>query len=49
MTAFVEFAQVAYRVDGREVLRGVDLKLERSEALVCSGAAARERRRCSRW
>ena len=37
MTAFVEFAQVAYRVDGREVLRGVDLKLERSEALVLLG------------
>ncbi len=37
MTAFVEFAKVAYRVDGREVLRGVDLKLERSDALVLLG------------
>ena len=37
MTAFVEFAQVGYRVDGREVLCGVDLKLERSEALVLLG------------
>lgn len=37
MTAFVEFAQVAYRVDGRKVLREVDLKLERSDALVLLG------------
>jgi len=37
MTAFVEFAQVAYSVDGREVLRSVDLKLEPSEALVLLG------------
>jgi osmoprotectant transport system ATP-binding protein len=37
MTAFVEFERVAYRVDGREVLRGIDLGLERSETLVLLG------------
>jgi osmoprotectant transport system ATP-binding protein len=37
MTAFVEFEQVAYRVDGRDVLRGIDLSLERNETLVLLG------------
>jgi osmoprotectant transport system ATP-binding protein len=37
MTAFVEFERVAYRVDGREVLRGIDLSLENNETLVLLG------------
>jgi osmoprotectant transport system ATP-binding protein len=37
MTAFVEFEQVAYRVDGRDVLRGIDLTLDRNETLVLLG------------
>jgi osmoprotectant transport system ATP-binding protein len=37
MTAFVEFERVAYRVDGREVLRGIDLSLDRNETLVLLG------------
>src|SRR5437868_4338445 len=37
MTAFVEFEQVAYRVDGREVLCGIDLSVDRNETLVLLG------------
>jgi osmoprotectant transport system ATP-binding protein len=37
MTAFVEFEQVAYRVDGRDVLRGIDLSLDANETLVLLG------------
>ncbi len=37
MTAFVEFERVAYRVDGREILRGIDLSLDRNETLVLLG------------
>ena len=37
MTSFVEFERVAYRVDGREVLRGIDLGLDRDETLVLLG------------
>jgi osmoprotectant transport system ATP-binding protein len=37
MTAFVEFERVAYSVDGREVLRGIDLSLDRNETLVLLG------------
>lgn len=37
MTAFVEFERVAYVVDGREILRGIDLSLDRNETLVLLG------------
>lgn len=37
MSAFVEFDKVAYRIDGRDVLQGVDLSLERNETLVLLG------------
>lgn len=37
MTAFVEFQQVTYRVGGRDVLRGIDLGLDRQETLVLLG------------
>lgn len=37
MTAFVEFERVAYRVQERDVLRGIDLNLERNETLVLLG------------
>lgn len=37
MTAFVQFEHVAYRVDGRDVLSGVDLSLENNETLVLLG------------
>ena len=37
MTAFVEFEKVAYRIDGRDVLHGVDLSLDRNETLVLLG------------
>jgi osmoprotectant transport system ATP-binding protein len=37
MTAFVEFERVAYRVDGREILRGIDMHLDRNETLVLLG------------
>jgi osmoprotectant transport system ATP-binding protein len=39
MTAFVEFERVAYRVDGRDVLRGIDLSLDRNETLVLLGCS----------
>ena len=37
MTAFVEFEDVAYRVGGRDVLRGIDLTLQDNETLVLLG------------
>jgi osmoprotectant transport system ATP-binding protein len=37
MTAVVEFEQVTYRIDGRDVLRGIGLSLERNETLVLLG------------
>jgi osmoprotectant transport system ATP-binding protein len=37
MTTFVEFERVAYRVDGREILRGIDLSLDRNETLALLG------------
>ena len=37
MTAFVEFERVTYRVDGLDVLRGIDLSLDRNETLVLLG------------
>jgi osmoprotectant transport system ATP-binding protein len=37
MTAFVRFEHVAYGVDGREVLRGIDMSLDRDETLVLLG------------
>jgi osmoprotectant transport system ATP-binding protein len=37
MTAFVEFEKVTYRIDGRDVLRGIDLSLDRNETLVLLG------------
>jgi osmoprotectant transport system ATP-binding protein len=37
MTAFVEFEDVAYRVGGRDVLRGIDLALQDNETLVLLG------------
>jgi osmoprotectant transport system ATP-binding protein len=37
MTAFVEFERVTYRVDGNEILRGIDLSLDRNETLVLLG------------
>ncbi len=37
MTAFVEFDRVAYRVDGRDILRGIDLSLGKNETLVLLG------------
>jgi osmoprotectant transport system ATP-binding protein len=37
MAAFVEFERVAYRVAGRDVLRGIDLSLGRNETLVLLG------------
>ena len=37
MTAFVEFERVAYRVDGRDILRGIDLSLAKNETLVLLG------------
>ncbi|HEX6832437.1 MAG TPA: ATP-binding cassette domain-containing protein, partial [Rudaea sp.] len=37
MSAFVEFEQVSFRSDGREILRGIDLALARGETLVLLG------------
>ncbi|MEP6484193.1 MAG: ATP-binding cassette domain-containing protein [Rudaea sp.] len=37
MNAFVEFEDVAYRVGGRDVLRGIDLTLQNNETLVLLG------------
>jgi osmoprotectant transport system ATP-binding protein len=37
MTAFVEFERVAYQVEGREVLRGIDMSLDRNETLMLLG------------
>jgi osmoprotectant transport system ATP-binding protein len=37
MTAFVKFEQVTYQVDGRDVLRGIDLSLDTNETLVLLG------------
>ena len=35
--AFVEFDHVSYRIDGRDILRGIDLALDRNETLVLLG------------
>lgn len=37
MTAFVEFDNVSYRIDNRDVLHGVDLSLGKNETLVLLG------------
>lgn len=37
MTAFVTLEQVTYQVDGRDILRGIDLSLDANETLVLLG------------
>ena len=35
--AFVEFDRVSYRIDGRDILRDIDLQLDHNETLVLLG------------
>ena len=37
MAALVEFRNVSYRISGREILRGIDLRVEENETVVLLG------------